>query len=82
MLILLFLAIFTMYLGVAPRQQGIVRVRRKTAREEALHDQIQAAMNWRPEMFHQREDGRWFNSYGQEGVCLSLNQLFEKHKTE
>lgn len=50
-------------------------IRQKTAREEALHGQIQDAMNWSPDHFHQREDGRWFNAHGVEGKVYNLEEL-------
>lgn len=76
--------IFTIFLGfliffaLAPRSNLHV-VRIKSAREDAMHDQIQQAMNWRPEHFHQREDGRWFNAYGQEGVSMTLEESIDKY---
>lgn len=51
-----------------------------TAREDALHNQIQKAMNWRPEHFHQREDGRWFNAYGEEGIRMSLEEFLDREE--
>lgn len=52
----------------------------RTAREDALHNQIQEAVNWRPEHFHQREDGRWFNAYGEEGICMSLEEFLDREE--
>lgn len=51
--------------------------RPRTAREDALHHQIQQAMNWKPEHYTQREDGRWFNAYGQEGFSMNLEEFME-----
>ena len=56
--------------------------RERTAREDSLHDQIQAAMNWSPEMFTQREDGRWFNARGEEAVCMSLEEALKKYSND
>lgn len=82
MMLLLLLAIAVMFLQLTPRRGGIVVVHRKTAREEAMHDQIQAAMNWRPEHFKLCADGKYRNAYGQEGVSMTLKELLARHDGE
>ena len=80
---LLLILFILLALVLLPRpRSGIVRVRQKSAREEAMHDQIQQAMNWRPEHFQKREDGRWFNAYGAEATCYTLEELMAKIETE
>jgi len=62
-------------LAVLPRNHAYRRIR--TQREDGLHDQIQQAMNWSPEKFYLEEDGKYRNAYGQEGVCMTLEELME-----
>jgi len=51
--------------------------RTRTAREDALHDQIQRAMNWSPEHFTLQKDGKYRNAYGVEGVRISLDEFMK-----
>ena len=81
-LILFVLIITPMFLLAAAGGGGIHIVHHKTEREEAMHDQIQKAMNWSPDHYYQREDGRWFNGHGQEGVCVTLEELKKKYKRD
>jgi hypothetical protein len=50
-LILLVLFMFLVIRALSSGLRGLMVVREKTA-QEALHDQIQQAMNWRPERCH------------------------------
>lgn len=77
-LFLFVLASFVMFIGLLPRR-SYRRVR--TYREDMLHNQIQAAMNWSPEHFKLCKDGKWRNAYGQIGVCLSLEEFFAQRPT-
>lgn len=47
-------------------------------RSRAHYDLVMSASNWRPGMFRQREDGRWFNSDGVEGVRVSLEEFMKR----
>jgi len=78
-LILIFAAV-VLFMPPPQRRYGWVR-RQRSAREEAMHDKIQQAMNWSPDHFYQREDGRWFNAYGQEGVRMSLEELMKREES-
>lgn len=70
-----------MFFGLSAfRGSNLVIVHKRTAREEAMHDQIQAAMNWSPEHFQLCEDGKYRNSYGREGVVITLEELMNKRK--
>lgn len=35
-------------------------------------------MNWDPRHYYQRKDGRWFNSYGEEGTMMTLKELLDR----
>lgn len=52
----------------------------KTAREDALHNQIQQAMNWSPEMFYKGEDGVYRNSRGEVGEVMTLKEFIAKYE--
>lgn len=53
--------------------------RQRTDREDALHDDIQKAMNWSPDMAYKDKDGKYRNAYGQEFERLSLKEMLERH---
>jgi hypothetical protein len=58
---------------------GVLRIKRfRTAREDAMYAQVQAAMNWRPEFATQQPDGRWVNAYGVEFEHMTLEELLER----
>ena len=80
-MILFFIGIAWMFIGLIPENRpGFPRVR--TAREEALHNQVQDAMNWQPEFFEEQPDGTYENAYGQKGVCYTLEEMIELSKRE
>lgn len=47
-------------------------------RSRAHYELVMSASNWRPGMFRQREDGRWFNAYGDEGVYMSFEEFLKR----
>lgn len=47
----------------------------KTAREDAMHDQIQQAMNWTPGMARKCKDGKWRDADGNEYVSVKWSEI-------
>lgn len=70
------LIVFVLFLiGTAPPRSHGRRLH--TQREDDMHNQIQQAMNWQPEMGHQRKDGKWYNDEGQELKSYTLEEFME-----
>ena len=76
--IVIALLLLSAVVGSAPNRPGLRRFR--TQREDDLHDQIQQAMNWTPDMATQRKDGRWFNAHGVEFETMTLDEFLNKHE--
>lgn len=71
-LILLYLFV-AMFVGHFKPKDSIY-YRKRSPREEALHGQVQQAMNWSPYHAKLCEDGKYRDAFGKEYVCLSLEE--------
>jgi hypothetical protein len=75
---LILLAIFIVFMGfyVGMASPYLYR-RQKTNREEALHNQIQQAMNWSPDYFYKDKDGKYRNAKGEIDQRYTLEELMK-----
>lgn len=82
-LFLFLLALAFMFLGLIPSQDGFRGGRRiRTAREDALYSQVQAAMNWEPGMPRQCECGGYVNEDGEHLKVMTLTEAMEWRREE
>ena len=74
--ILLFIFVFVVTISLLSNSSN--RFRQRKRQPDHIYNKIQQAMNWSPDHFHLRDDGKWRNAKGEEGICLSWKELQER----